>query len=94
MLFRSKNNLPVSELFPPDYDKVFTEFTIWFEGNQYRLDRLLLDTKRKRALILDYKTGVTKEQEQLQRYKTALANLPAIKDGNFSIEAKFIPLQL
>jgi len=89
-----KNNLPVSELFPPDYDKVFTEFTIWFEGNQYRLDRLLLDTKRKRALILDYKTGVTKEQEQLQRYKTALANLPAIKDGNFSIEAKFIPLIL
>jgi ATP-dependent exoDNAse (exonuclease V) beta subunit len=89
-----KNILPTFELFPSGYDKVFTEFTIWFEGNQYRLDRLLLDTKQKRALILDYKTGVTYEQEQLQRYKTALANLPAIKDGNFSIEAKFIPLNL
>ncbi len=89
-----KNNLPVSELFPPDYDKVFTEFTLWFEGTQYRIDRLLLDTKQKRALILDYKTGVTKEQKQLENYKNALSNLPAIKDGNFSIDTKFILLQL
>ncbi|HOJ42360.1 MAG TPA: UvrD-helicase domain-containing protein, partial [Candidatus Syntrophosphaera thermopropionivorans] len=72
-----KNNLPISELFPPDYDKVFTEFTLFSEGNQYRIDRLLIDTKQKRALILDYKTGVTKEQEQLEHYKNALSNLPA-----------------
>ena len=89
-----KNNLPISELFPPDYDKVFTEFTLFSDGNQYRIDRLLIDTKQKRALILDYKTGVTKEQEQLEHYKNALSNLPAIKDGNFSIDTKFIPLQL
>lgn len=89
-----KNNLPVSELFPPDYDKVFTEFTLFSEGNQYRIDRLLIDTKQKRALILDYKTGVTKEQEQLEHYKKALSNLPAIKDDNFSIDTKFISLTL
>ncbi len=89
-----KNNLPISELFPPDYDKVFTEFTLFSEGNQYRIDRLLIDTKQKRALILDYKTGVTKEQEQLEHYKNALSNLPAIKDGNFSIDTKFISLTL
>ncbi|HRR98235.1 MAG TPA: UvrD-helicase domain-containing protein [Candidatus Syntrophosphaera sp.] len=89
-----KNNLPISELFPPDYDKVFTEFTLFSEGNQYRIDRLLIDTKQKRALILDYKTGVTKEQEQLEHYKNALSNLPAIKNGNFSIDTKFISLTL
>ena len=89
-----KNNLPISELFPPDYDKVFTEFTLFYEGNQYRIDRLLIDTKQKRALILDYKTGITKEQEQLEHYKNALSNLPAIKDGNFSIDTKFISLTL
>ena len=89
-----KNNLPISELFPPDYDKVFTEFTLFSEGNQYRIDRLLIDTKQKRALILDYKTGVTKEQEQLEHYKNALSNLPAIKDDNFSIDTKFISLTL
>lgn len=89
-----KNNLPISELFPPDYDKVFTEFTLFSEGNQYRIDRLLIDTKQKRALILDYKTGVTKEQEQLEHYKNALSKLPAIKDGNFSIDTKFISLTL
>ena len=89
-----KNNLPISELFPPDYDKVFTEFTLFYEGNQYRIDRLLIDTKQKRALILDYKTGVTKEQEQLEHYKNALSNLPAIKDDNFSIDTKFISLTL
>jgi ATP-dependent exoDNAse (exonuclease V) beta subunit len=89
-----KNNLPISELFPPDYDKVFTEFTLFSEGNQYRIDRLLIDTKQKRALILDYKTGVTKEQEQLEHYKKALSNLPAIKDDNFSIDTKFISLTL
>jgi hypothetical protein len=55
---------------------------------------LLIDTKQKRALILDYKTGVTKEQEQLEHYKNALSNLPAIKDGNFSIDTKFISLTL
>ena len=89
-----KNNLPISELFPTDYDKVFTEFTLFSEGNQYRIDRLLIDTKQKRALILDYKTGVTKEQEQLEHYKKALSNLPAIKDDNFSIDTKFISLTL
>ncbi|HQH48010.1 MAG TPA: UvrD-helicase domain-containing protein [Candidatus Syntrophosphaera thermopropionivorans] len=89
-----KNNLPISELFPPDYDKVFTEFTLFSDGNQYRIDRLLIDTKQKRALILDYKTGVTKEQEQLEHYKNALSNLPAIKNGNFSIDTKFISLTL
>ena len=81
-------------MFPPDYDKVFTEFTLFSEGNQYRIDRLLIDTKQKRALILDYKTGITKEQEQLEHYKNALSNLPAIKDGNFSIDTKFISLSL
>ena len=33
-------------------------------------------------------------REYKEHYKNALSNLPAIKDGNFSIDTKFISLTL
>lgn len=87
-----KNNLSQDQIFPAGYDKVFTEFTVWHNGFEQRLDRLVLDTKNKKALILDYKTGKEQDARQLERYKQALQALDALKD--YQIDTKFIELKI
>ncbi len=87
-----KQNLTQEDIFPAGYDKVFTEFTVWHRGSEQRLDRLLLDTKNKKALILDYKTGKEKDESQLERYKQALESLEALK--GYEIQTKFIELKI
>ena len=89
-----RSNLPQERIFPSGYDKVFTEFTLWHQGREHRIDRLLLDTTHKRALILDYKTGDSREEGQLQRYKRALLALPAIRDQNYQVETEFVDLKI
>ncbi len=88
------SNLPRDQIFPAGYDKVFTEFPLWHQGRELRLDRLLLDTSDKRALILDYKTGPSREEDQLRRYQQALAELPAIRNGNYLVETAFVDLKI
>lgn len=88
-------NLPrLNHLFEPRWDKVFTEQVIYLHGREYRIDRLMLDSKAKTAYIADYKTGSTKEQDQLDTYLDALQALPYIRDNGYSIETGFVNLKL
>lgn len=87
-----KQKLTQEQIFPSDYDKVFTELSVWHNGYEHRLDRLLLDTKNKKALILDYKTGKEQDDSQLERYKQALQAQDALKD--YQIDSKFIELKI
>lgn len=89
-----RSNLPREKIFLAGYDKVFTEFTLWYRGRELRLDRLLLDTAGKRALILDYKTGEIGDPLQLERYKQALLSLPALRDTNYRVGTAFIELMI
>jgi len=89
-----RSNLPTKQVFPSGYDKVFTEFSLWHRGRELRIDRLLLDTANKRALILDYKTGTGREEGQLERYKQALLALPVIRDNGYQVETDFIDLKI
>ncbi len=93
-LTRLVANLPVSEIWPSGFDKVFTEFTLYHRERELRLDRLLLDTQNRRALILDYKTGRVPDQSQLEAYRQALLALPAIHNGHYRVETKYILLRL
>ncbi|MDD2210023.1 MAG: UvrD-helicase domain-containing protein [Candidatus Cloacimonetes bacterium] len=70
-----------SFLFGFEYDKIFTEIAI----GKYRIDRLMLNTKDKKALLVDYKTGGIHEKEQLENYRRILAKLPAFKDFSFEL---------
>lgn len=81
------------ELFDPRYDKVFTEYTLYHRGRELRLDRLMLDTKNKQALILDYKTGVSRQQEQLDQYLQALQSTNAISSQGYTVSARFLVLK-
>ncbi|MCK9557951.1 MAG: UvrD-helicase domain-containing protein [Candidatus Cloacimonetes bacterium] len=70
-----------SHLFDTRYDKVYTEFAV---GN-FRVDRLMLDTKAKEAVLTDYKTGGIGEMDQLDRYQAALSAHPALRGYKFQI---------
>ena len=89
-----RSNLPTKQVFPSGYDKVFTEFSLWHRGLELRIDRLLLDTANKRALILDYKTGTGREESQLERYKQALLVLPVFRYNGYQVETDFIDLKI
>ncbi|MCB5247990.1 MAG: UvrD-helicase domain-containing protein [Candidatus Cloacimonetes bacterium] len=89
-----RSNLPRERIFTSGYDRVFTEFTLWHRGRELRLDRLLLDTAGKRALILDYKTGDSRDEQQLQRYANALLALPALREQNYQVQTDFIDLKI
>ncbi len=79
------------EIFNQDnWDKVFNEFTIYDKyGKESRIDRLMINTKEKKILILDYKTGSYFEQEQLDRYKEIIEKFPIVKKENYRVEKKF-----
>jgi ATP-dependent exoDNAse (exonuclease V) beta subunit len=77
-----------SYLFDSAYDKVFTEFAI----GAFRVDRLMLNTQSKEALIVDFKTGGIHEQEQLEIYQKALCKHPALCDYRFS--TRYVKLEI
>lgn len=77
-------------LFDPTWDKVFTEFEIKGMGSLQRLDRLMLNTKDKQAIIVDYKSGGLYDDLQLENYRATLSGLPILQ--GYSLETKFVYL--
>lgn len=69
-----------SFLFAPVYDKVYTELPV----NRLRIDRLMVNTQAKEALVIDYKTGGIHEEDQIDKYIAALKKLPAFSGYSFS----------
>lgn len=66
-------------LFAAQWDKIFTEQEILWEGKLMRIDRLMINTAEKEALIADYKSGDIYDSNQLLNYKNALLKLPALQ---------------
>ncbi len=83
------------EIFNQDnWDKVFNEFTIYDKhGKESRIDRLMINTKEKKLLIIDYKTGSYFEQEQLDRYKEIIEKLSVVKNENYRVDVKFLEVK-
>lgn len=66
---------------------VFTEYELSDGERTYRIDRLLLDEKAGEIMILDYKSGISREQSQLDKYK----ELVAIKtEESYVIKTEFL----
>lgn len=71
-----RQQLPdLMDIFSTQYDLVFTEYPIYHEGKEHRLDRLMLNTKAKTYRIVDYKTGQIFHKEQLDIYKSILKDI-------------------
>ena len=85
-----------SDFFNADnWNKVFNEFTIYDDkGKESRIDRLMINTKEKKILILDYKTGRHFKQEQLDKYKEIIEKLPIVKRDNYSVETRFLEVRV
>ena len=68
------------QYFTEDWDKIFNELTIFSPDNKMsRIDRLMINTKEKKILIIDYKTGKEKADIQLNYYKNVIKKLPVVK---------------
>lgn len=75
------------DIFSTDYDMVLNEYAI----DNYRIDRLMLDTKRKKAVVIDFKTGsVDEDSMQLEDYVALLKAKPAM--AIYSIESHYIKI--
>jgi ATP-dependent exoDNAse (exonuclease V) beta subunit len=69
--------------------RVFTEYEIREGGKVYRIDRMIVDDERKEILILDFKTGETKEESQLDEYRRVVQ---AKTGGKYQVKTEFIGL--
>jgi len=75
-------------LFTSGWDKIFTEQELLYKGGLCRLDRLLLNTADKEALIVDYKSGEVHDSDQLSTYAKALSTLKAMQ--GYHIESRIL----
>ena len=80
-------------LFDRRWDKVFNELELVIKDRQLRLDRLMIDTKQKQVLIVDYKSGDEPDSTQLDSYQQALQQLPIISSGAYEIKTEYLSLK-
>ncbi len=70
------------------WDRVFTEYTL-FAGKEIRLDRMMVDETRKSIHIVDYKTGMLYEEDQIDFYVNAVRNLPHVQQQGYSVSGAY-----
>ena len=91
---RLKANIARHEwLFDARWDKVYNEIELVLDGKRLRLDRLMIDSKLKAAMIVDYKSGDESDPGQLATYKRALQQLPALQAEAYEIETRNVSLK-
>ncbi|MEC9489669.1 MAG: UvrD-helicase domain-containing protein [Halanaerobiales bacterium] len=79
-----------SEIFAERYD-VYTEYTLFDGEDMKRIDRLMIDREKKKITIIDYKTGIKFEEEQLENYTDLINN--KLSD-DYEIESKFLVVKI
>jgi ATP-dependent helicase/DNAse subunit B len=72
---------------------VFNEIELVLDGKRLRLDRLMIDSKLKAVMIVDYKSGDETDPGQLDTYKRALEQLPALQAEAYKIETRNVSLK-
>ena len=73
------------------WDKAFNERIVFDEnGHEKRIDRLLINQKRKEVLIIDYKTGEHYDQQQVQDYIKIIENMRFVKEQNYNVKGIFL----
>lgn len=84
-----------SWLFAENWQQIFTEITLFnAAGEQFRLDRLMIDKHNRNILIVDYKTGGRHDQQQMDEYIQLVKNLPVVLQKNYKVLGKFVEIPL
>ena len=77
------------------WDRVLTEQTLFApDGREQRIDRLLVSEARRELLIIDFKTGETHEQSQLDDYIRTVQNLAHVRQHGYQVRALFLEVNL
>ncbi|MCK4654917.1 MAG: PD-(D/E)XK nuclease family protein, partial [Candidatus Cloacimonetes bacterium] len=64
------------------------------KGKEFRIDRMMVNTKNKEILIIDYKTGAHYEEEQLDKYEEIIEKLAVVKKDKYSVKTKFVEVRI
>ena len=85
----------------PDYfsaanwERVFTERTIYAQdGREERIDRMLVSDERREILIVDFKTGESHDQAQLEEYKHTVSSLPFVRSKGYAVRGIFLEVEI
>lgn len=84
---RAENFISSNPEFFEKKHEIFTEYIIKDEAKTYRIDRLLVDRTAKKIKIIDYKSGYTRDREQLEDYESVLGKM---LDQEWDFESRFI----
>lgn len=78
------------------WNQIFNEFTVFDNnGNEKRIDRMMVDSKEKIIKIVDYKTGkIPFNDEQLDEYKEIIGKIEFVAKENFTIITEFVKIYL
>ncbi len=80
------------ELFLSRWTRVFNEITLYGDdGQEYRIDRLLIDDERKEILIVDYKTGGIADPWQKEKYVELVGKA---EQGNYTIRFEYLEVNM
>ncbi|MDD4309415.1 MAG: UvrD-helicase domain-containing protein [Candidatus Cloacimonetes bacterium] len=80
-----------SWLFAPEWNLIYTEMELKGTEGLLRIDRLMLNTVSKKAMIVDYKSGDVYDQFQLEHYGIALQKIKALQD--FRVDKQIVKLE-
>lgn len=95
LIAKIEQQLPtLAELFNPAYDLVLNEYAVYYKGREYRIDRLMLNTKAKTYRIIDYKTGGVYDAEQLNRYNKIIKEKLLPPDYSLEQELQIVDISL
>jgi len=77
------------------WDRVFTEFTLYGrEGQERRIDRLMVSEKRREVLIIDYKTGDVLEPQQLEEYVHLVESIEPIGRAGYRVRGEYCEINI
>lgn len=69
--------------------QVYTEYEVKDGDKVYRIDRLLVNRDERKIVILDYKSGITREKSQIDKYREIVEDKTG---GRYSVQAKFVDI--
>lgn len=96
LVIKSCNNFikANSDVFSEKWDKVFTEKTVFYNSQEYRIDRMMVATKTKEVMIIDYKTGGIDDKDQVQQYINIIKELAFVKERGYKVTGKFLTIEI
>ncbi|MBN2010008.1 UvrD-helicase domain-containing protein [candidate division KSB1 bacterium] len=73
---------------------VFTERTVFYNNQTFRLDRMMVNHEASQVFIVDYKTGVITEVDQIDVYIEAVLQLPYVQKKGYIVAGEYVAVEL